>query len=648
MCGIAGFWKTKGLRADEARIAIDRMADCMRHRGPDDRGTFIDHEVGIALGFRRLAILDLTPLGHQPMMSADGRYFMVFNGEIYNHHTLRTTLEAEGVSFRGRSDTEVLCEAVAHWGIVRAFKQSAGMFAVAIWDSQRRELTLVRDRIGIKPLYVYSEDGLVSFASELKALQEGPTFSAALNMEALSQYSDLLYVPGPQSIYRHVQKLPAGTFVTISDPIATLPEPRVYWSLAEVASAGRLTGGILSASEGQSLLERALETSVAEHMEADVPLGAFLSGGIDSSLVVALMTRARTSSVKTFTVQFDDSAHDESPYAEAVAAHLKTDHTTIPLKGDDALDFIPTLCEYYDEPFADSSQIPTLMVCAAAKRHVSVVLTGDGGDELFGGYNRYLYGARVMPRLGRTPTIIRRAAARMLDAISESSLDRLHQAVVTLFPGLPQERLVGQKIKKLSRLMRASDDASRYQALVSAELLAHRQIEEHVNASAIKGTFALYGNASLMDRMLLSDQLAYLPDNQMTKVDRASMATSLEARVPLLDHRVIEVSWKLPQSSLIENGLTKAPLRKLLYRMVPQNLIDRPKTGFSVPLVRWLRGPLRPWVEECLSESNLAHSPLDRRAVRGTWMAFLNGRDGLAASVWTSLMFESWRRRWIA
>jgi asparagine synthase (glutamine-hydrolysing) len=646
MCGIAGFWQAGGMRDDAARTALEAMTRCIAHRGPDDEGMYIDAERGVALGFRRLAIIDLTPLGHQPMQSPQGRYWITFNGEIYNHHELRNELVNAGIRFRGRSDTEVLCAGLEVWGIRATFERAAGMFGVAIWDTQERALTLVRDRIGIKPLYVASVNGVVSWGSELKSIMTGPRSDRTIDTDALSEFTSLLYFPGPRTVFRHVTKLPPGSMLTVRDPSQPLASCERYWNVEEVAQRGRLGGHALDAEEGQARLDDLLQKVTAEHLESDVPLGAFLSGGIDSSLVVALMTKVSRAPVKTYTIAFDSAEHDESAHAEAVARHLGTDHVTIPLRGSDALDDVAGLADWYDEPFADSSQLPSLLVCRAARRHVTVVLTGDGGDELFAGYNRYRYGAGLFPRLDRVPGAVRSTMGSVLGALPAAGIEAVYGVARALPLGVPEERLVADKTRKLGRLLSAADDEARYLLLLSAER------PEGVTAApkpwAFDRAFRKPAPATLLDRMLLADQLGYLPDNQMTKVDRASMAASLEARVPLLDHRVIELSWQLPVESLLAGGRSKAPLRHELYKHVPRTLIDRPKTGFSVPLAQWLRGPLRPWAEEHFSPSAMSASPLDARRVRDTWARFLSGHDGYASSVWASLMFESWRARWLS
>ena len=647
MCGIAGFWQVGGMREEEARDALGAMTRCIAHRGPDDDGAFVEAQHGIALGFRRLAIIDLTPLGHQPMRSPQGRYWLTFNGEIYNHHDLRRELTALGVRFRGRSDTEVLCAGLEVWGIRETFMRAAGMFGVAIWDTEKRSLSLVRDRIGIKPVYVASIDGVVSYGSELKSIMAAPRFSSALDMEAIDEYASMLYIPGPRTVFSKVTKLTPGSILTVHDPSLPLPEPVPFWSVEDIARRGRLGGSALDEAQGQQQLEALLLSVTSEHLESDVPLGAFLSGGIDSSLVVALMTQVSRAPVKTYTIAFDSAQHDESAHAEAVAKHLGTEHITITLRGADALDEVTTLVESYDEPFADSSQLPSLLVCRAARQHATVVLTGDGGDELFAGYNRYRYGATLFPKLDRVPAMARAGAGAVMKAIPAAGVEGLYSIARALPLGVPEERLIADKVRKLARLMSAESDQDRYRLLVATDQLSSSK-SRNDSPWALQSAFADSTPATLLDRMLLADQLGYLPDNQMTKVDRASMAAGLEARVPLLDHRVVELAWKLPVGSLLAGGQSKAPLRAILYKHVPRPLIDRPKTGFSVPLVEWLRGPLRPWAEECFTLSALAGSPVDHKAVRATWTRFLAGNDSFAGSVWASLMFESWRQRWLS
>ncbi len=645
MCGIAGLWQAGGIREADGIAAAQRMADAMAERGPDDSGTFVDDAHGVAFGFRRLAIIDLTPLGHQPMSSPGGRFTIVFNGEIYNHHELRDRLVAEGVTFRGRSDTEVLCAGFERWGVAETLRQAAGMFAIGAWDCERRVLTLARDRIGIKPLYVYSEHGYVSFGSELKVLQAGPRYRRAVDEQARDAFLSLLYVPGPATILQGVTKLPPGTLVEISDPEAPLPSPQPFWSIRSIAEQGRMGGHVMADHEVLPAVERLLSHVVAEHMESDVPLGAFLSGGIDSTTVVSLMQRVSSRPVRTFTVQFDDPVHDEAPHAAAIAAHLGTDHTTIPLNGAAALDLVPQLAGIYDEPFADASQLPSLLVSAAARRHVTVVLTGDGGDEFFAGYNRYLYGARLLRRIDAIPGPLRRAAGRALGAVPAGSIDRAARLATGWRPGLAKYRLLEEKFRKFARLLSRDSVPERYHALVAT---GNAPEARAVLPSAIAQAFGMsQARPNLLDQMLLADQLSYLPDNQMTKVDRASMACSLEARVPLLDHRVAELSWRLPSDWLVRDGVSKWALRAVAYQHVPRALLDRPKTGFSVPLASWLRGPLRPWVESLREAARQDGTPEERASIDASMQRLLAGFDDAAPSVWAYATFASWRSRWL-
>jgi len=648
MCGIAGFWQAGGMRARDADDAVRRMADTLAHRGPDDAGTYVDEAAGVALGFRRLAIIDLTPLGHQPMGSESGRFQIVFNGEIYNHKELRESLRQEGATFRGRSDTEVLCNGFERWGVADTLRRACGMFGIAAWDTERRILSLARDRVGIKPLYVYSQPGFVSFASELQALAAGPRFARALDYTALQEYLELLYVPGPRTIWERVHKLTPGTIVEIADPAVDVPAAEAFWSVEAVARAGRMGGTTMDDDQALPEIERVLEEAVTGHLESDVPLGAFLSGGIDSTTVVALMQRRSARPVRTFTIRFDDPVHDESHDAAAIARHLGTDHTTIPLAGTDALELVPQLARLYDEPFADASQLPSLLVSQAARKHVTVVLTGDGGDELFAGYNRYRYGVQSFGRIDAVPAVVRHALSRVIDAAPAGSIDRAVARTGVLVPAAKRLRLAEEKARKLSRMLRSRNQADRYLGLVSTVNRDVGRLPDTALPLALRQAFErVPAGASLLDRMLLADQLSYLPDNQMTKVDRASMAASLEARVPLLDHRVLELSWRLPASWLLRGNISKWALREVAYRHVPRSLLDRPKTGFSVPLGPWLRGPLRAWAEPLLDPAAVRNGPLDATHVAGMFRRLLSGHDDSALAVWACLQFESWRRTWL-
>ncbi len=555
--------------------------DCSdSHRGPDDSGVWANQEAGIALGFRRLSIIDLSELGHQPMRSASGRFILVFNGEVFNHNELRRELEAAGDRFRGHSDTEVILAAFDRWGIDAAVRRFVGMFAIAVWDGVGRELTLIRDRLGIKPLYIYWQRGLLTFGSELKALLAGPEFDRNLDPVAVTAYLRHLYVPAPRSVYLRTLKLLPGHLLTVSDVDVPLPASRAYWSVEDAARQGLAEQFSGTDEEAIDAFDNLFTEAVRLRLEADVPLGALLSGGIDSSAVVATMQSLVTRPVKTFTIGFDQAEHDESAYARRIAAHLGTDHTELRVTADDALAVVPRLPEIFDEPLADPSQIPTYLVSALARRSVTVALTGDGGDELLAGYNRYLYGETLIRRAGHWPRSLRRLTAFGLGSLAPESWNRVHEALSPFLPRQGQTRLAGTKLRKVGDLLSADTEASRYLSLMSAwqapALLLTNGREEPSPAERI-----LAGDlpGSLLDRMMLADQTTYLPDDLLAKVDRASMAVSLEVRVPLLDHRLVEFSWRLPRRHKLRGRSGKWLLRQALYRHVPAGLVEREKVG---------------------------------------------------------------------
>jgi asparagine synthase (glutamine-hydrolysing) len=649
MCGFAGILTTTGASRDELTDRASCMSGSIVHRGPDDSGVWVDERAGVALGFRRLAILDVSPHGHQPMYSASGRFVIVFNGEVYNFTELRRDLESHGHQFRGHSDTEVILAAFEQWGIRSAVRRFVGMFAMAVWDGQRRELSLIRDRMGKKPLYVYREQGLITFASELKALVAGPSFDRTIDRDALGSYFRYLYVPAPQTIFRRAQKLPAAHVLTVADANVPLPAPEPYWSLQDAARDGVRRLFVGSETDAVDELDRLLEEAVRCRLRSDVPLGALLSGGIDSSTIVALMQAASSRPVKTFTIGFAEDAFDESHHAAEVASHLGTDHTELLLTGDDARGMIPRLAEIFDEPFADPSQLPTLLVSQLARRQVTVALCGDGGDELFGGYNRYVYGTRVLPRVHRIPLAARRLIGAGLGRIPAATWQRASHAATALVPGISDQR-IGEQIHKLGNLMTAGSTGQMYRSLLSA--WQHpEQLVSGVVASADQTGAILDGHepGQLLDRMMLADQMMYLPDDLLAKVDRASMAVSLEVRAPILDHRVVEFSWRLPSALKIRGPLGKWILRQVLYRRVPQGIVERPKMGFSVPIDRWLRGPLRAWAEGLLPTCESAGDGLlNTAAVQKTWMDLQQGRRPAGAALWAVLMFQAWKARWQA
>jgi asparagine synthase (glutamine-hydrolysing) len=646
MCGFAGLLSTAGFGADELADHAGRMAGSLAHRGPDDSGVWKDAQAGVAFGFRRLSIIDLSPHGHQPMASGSGRFVAVFNGEIYNFRELRRDLEGYGHRFRGHSDTEVLLAAFEQWGIAASIGRLAGMFAIAVWDADRRELSLVRDRLGKKPLYVYSEPGLITFGSELKALLAGPSFDRTIDRAALASYLRYLYVPAPKSIFERTIKLPAAHVLTIADAARPLPASRPYWSLRDVARNGLAQPLDVPDANAVNELDELLSDAVRRRMYSDVPLGALLSGGIDSSTVVALMQEASTRPVKTYTIGFAEEEFDEARHAACVARHLGTDHTELLLTGEDAQALIPRLPEIFDEPFGDPSELPTLLVSQLARRHVTVALSGDGGDELFGGYNRYVYGTRVLPRVNRVPAAVRQLVAAGMGCVPETAWNRL-SSLGSVVPGLPSTR-VGERVNKLGHVMSAASEGDMYRSLLSA-WQQPEGVVMNCGTADDENERILHGSdpPHLLDRMMLADQTTYLPDDLLAKLDRASMAVSLEVRAPLLDHRVVEFSWRLPRSLKLRGDAGKWILRQVLYRRVPKELVERPKMGFSVPIDRWLRGPLRAWAEGLLSRAELerdgllAPDPIVR-----TWQELQSGRRPAGPALWAVLMFQAWRTRW--
>src|SRR5262245_61391236 len=649
MCGLTGLFQKRGAGEDELFHRVGVMAATLAHRGPDDAGRWAEAEAGLAFGFRRLAIIDLSPNGHQPMSSSHGRYTMVFNGEVFNHRELRRELEGTGATFRGHGDSEVILAAFERWGVEPAVKRFVGMFAIAVWDAQRRELTLIRDRLGIKPMFVYAEPGYVSFASELRALRAGPRFDDALDIEAVTAYLRYLYVPAPATVFRRARKLLPGHLLTISDPDAPLPESRPYWSVDEVARTVASMRCDLTDVDAVEEFDRLLTEAVRLRMEADVPLGALLSGGVDSSTVVAVMQGAASERVRTFTIGFDQPEHDESAHAREIARYIGTNHTELRVDGRDALALVPHLPEILDEPLADPSYIPTYLVCRLARRHVTVALTGDGGDELFAGYNRYIAGSRVISRTSRWPRGLRRLAATGIRGLSPEKWDRLHGALTPVLSRHARTRLAGHKLRKLGRMLESEGEKAGYRALLSAwhepaELVVGgRERLERSDALFEQGEDRL----DLMERMMLADQGSYLPDDLLAKVDRASMAVSLEARVPLLDHRLVKFSWRLPRRFKVRDGRGKWILRQALYRRVPPALVDREKVGFTVPTADWLRGPLREWASDLLEPSRLTRLGLLRAdPLRQAWNRLCSGDGDDALGLWAALLLTGWQERW--
>jgi asparagine synthase (glutamine-hydrolysing) len=646
MCGFAGLLSAGGFGEDELAAHATRMSERLSHRGPDDGGVWADAGAGIALGFRRLAIIDLSPHGYQPMKSAFGRFVMTFNGEIYNFRELRRELEQKGHWFRGGSDTEVVLAGFEEWGVRPTVERLIGMFSIAVWDVERRELSLIRDRLGKKPLYLYQEPGLITFGSELKALIAGPSFDRTIDRRALASYLKYLYVPSPRTIFERAIKLRPAHMLTIASPWLPLPEPVPYWSLRDAARNGQANPIDLPDAYAINELEGLLADAVQRRMYSDVPLGALLSGGVDSSAVVALMQEVSDRPVRTFTIGFVEEEFNEARHAARVARHLGTDHTELLLTGADAYSLVPRLPEIFDEPLADPSQLPTLLVSQLARQHVTVALCGDGGDELFGGYNRYVYGTRMLPRVKRLPRAIRQGVAAGIAAVPASAWDRFHRVAAAVAPGVAEQRL-GERIHKIGNLMGAGSMGGMYCSLLSAwqqptDLIPDSGSVEDPNEQLL----AQPEPRNLLDRMMLADQTHYLPDDLLAKVDRASMAVSLEVRAPLLDHRVVEFAWRLPRNMKLRDGAGKWALRQVLYRRVPRQLVERPKMGFTVPIDRWLRGALRRWAEPLLGRDALLASGLDPAPVAAAWTDLQQGRRQSGAALWAVLMFQAWKERW--
>ncbi|MGH1367086.1 MAG: asparagine synthase (glutamine-hydrolyzing) [Maritimibacter sp.] len=658
MCGLTGILAPKSGPEPERDATLARMTDRLAHRGPDDRGLWsVDR---IALGHRRLSILDLSEAGAQPMPSACGRFMLAYNGEIYNHLDLRQALAQEGVSpdWRGHSDTETLLEAIAHWGLEATLTRASGMFALALWDAQSQRLSLARDRFGEKPMYWGWAGEDFVFASELKALCAHPNFAKDISPQALAQYLRFAYVPAPFSIYQNVFKLEPGTILQVDgrldqSPRSTPLRPgetegalsiKRYWDLGQTFENGQQRP-YTQESQALGALKDALNGAINRQTLSDVPLGAFLSGGIDSSLIAALMQSQAARPIQTFTIGFDDPGYNEAPFAGEVAKHLGTDHTEIIVTDHDAQAVIARLPTLYDEPFADSSQIPTFLVAQAAKTKVTVALSGDAGDELFGGYNRYTWGPRLWAKLAPLPAPLRGAMAKLLLAVPPQKWDSV-TAFVARSRGRDSLAQTGVKLHKLAHAMRDSrslDDL--YASLVSTwrAPLPLQNMPPSYAQIPLNDPLPKTFDGDAATRMMLRDMMSYLPGDILCKVDRAAMGVSLETRVPLLDPEVVNVAARLPLDMKIREGTGKWALREILYQHVPKSLMDRPKAGFSIPLGAWLRGPLRPWANALLTPKALARSPyLDAEAIGRCWEVHQSGARDLSAQLWTILMFQAW------
>jgi asparagine synthase (glutamine-hydrolysing) len=627
MCGIAGFIDCKQRLGGQATDVLGLMTQSLTHRGPDHAGAWLEPQAGVALGHRRLSILDLSPTGHQPMRSHSGRYTMVYNGEIYNVGKLRGGLD---VPWRGHSDTEVMLAAFDAWGIEKALQSFNGMFALAVWDEKECVLILARDRIGEKPLYYADTPEHFLFASELKAIKKYPLWKGEIDREALGLLVKYNYIPAPYSIYKGVKKLMPGHYLTVKPG-----EPaklHTYWSASQMVQDGLANPLALSDKELVETFDRALKEAVGLRMIADVPLGAFLSGGVDSSAVVALMQAQSVTPVKTYTIGFQQSDYNEAEHAKAVAAHLATDHTELYVTEEEARRVIPKLPSLYDEPFADASQIPTFLVSEMTRRHVTVALTGDAGDELFGGYNRYRI-AGLWQKIALMPAPLRKAAAAMLQSVPVGMYDLLPIAQAS----------IGEKAHKFAGAMGAGSLEALYDRLVSFWDMRDVVIgaEGAYPYGVARGNYP--ESMEPAQWMMASDLVTYLPNDILAKVDRTSMGVSLETRVPLLDTEVMKLAWQLPLESKIRDGRSKWLLRQVLYQYVPPALIERPKMGFGVPIRDWLRGPLRGWAESLLDETRLIREGYFHPApVHRLWREHLSGKKNWQYHLWSVLMFQSW------
>ncbi|HYZ26484.1 MAG TPA: asparagine synthase (glutamine-hydrolyzing) [Geminicoccaceae bacterium] len=656
MCGIVGLFDPDRRFAPHAlRDVVGRMRDSLRHRGPDSAGAWFDADAGLALGHRRLAIIDRSASGQQPMVSPSGRYCIVFNGEIYNFPRLRRELVGLGAELRGRSDTEVLLAAIDQWGLRPTLGRLVGMFAFALWDRQTGTLTLGRDHLGQKPLYFARIGSTFAFASELKAFAAHPDFDPDVDRGALALFLRHQYVPSPHTIWEGVHKLPAGCFLALDLSRGRLPDSDLrdrierHWCARTIAEAGRETDATFADGAALDRLDQLLSRAVGDCMVADVPLGAFLSGGIDSSLVVAMMQKHAARPVRTFTIGFREASFDEAADARRVARHLGTEHTELYLPPSEARAIIPQLPEMFDEPFSDPSQIPTFHVARLAKAHVTVALSGDGADEMFGGYGRYLVAERLRRQAGRMPRALRHTAAALAHALPPAAWDLvLRLAHLQAPPGL-RGHWSGDRVHKLAALLRIDDPDQLYRAVISAfQDPCAMVIGADEPLTAFTDPDSTPQLAEYTERMMYYDTVTYLPDDILVKLDRASMAVSLEARVPLLDHRLVEFALQLPLEAKLQAGRGKWLLRQLFTRYLPAELAERPKQGFAIPLADWLRGPLRDWAEALLDDRRLVDEGfLNARTVRRKWQEHLSGSRNWSNQVWNLLVFQAWQERWL-
>jgi asparagine synthase (glutamine-hydrolysing) len=645
MCGILGFFDPGGVDESGSMALAKRMGDRIAHRGPDDHGEWCDANAGIVLGQRRLSINDLSPAGHQPMQSASGRYVIVLNGEIYNFLELKVDLVRSGYPFKGDSDTEVALAMIEHHGFEESLSQFVGMYAIALWDRDSRRLILARDRLGEKPLYYGRLGHAFVFASDLNALRAMPTWSATIDPDSLGLMMQHFYIPAPHTIYKEFKKLLPGSYLPIDAANAELDrEPVRYWSAADIAVESMRMRQPMDPEFAVDELDSLLRQTIRDKMISDVPLGAFLSGGIDSSTVVALMQAESSNKVKTFSIGFGEPEFNEAHEAKRVAAHLDTDHTELYVSAEQAQSVIPNLPAMYSEPFADSSQIPTFLVSALARQQVTVALSGDGGDELFGGYTRYLLAETIWNKFNRLPKSLRSIVGKLAGAVSPNQIDKLVDPIKPFMPERLRYKQFGNKVHKVASICQSNDSAAVYKSLIS---MWSRPSQVVIGAQDVDMLAALptviQTLPNFTERMMLTDLLSYLPGDILAKVDRASMQESLEVRVPFLDHRVVEHSWRVPFDLKVRGTDGKWLLKQVLYKYVPQELIDRPKMGFGVPIEDWLRGPLRDWAENLLDEKRLREDGFFYPAeVRSTWLQHLSGKADWQHLLWPILMFQAW------
>ncbi|MGC5327273.1 asparagine synthase (glutamine-hydrolyzing) [Brevibacillus sp. SYSU BS000544] len=649
MCGFAGIVNYNKTFSNSSLTAVlKQMTDAINYRGPDGEGYWVDESLGIGLGHRRLSIIDLSSNGHQPIVSQNGRYVMIYNGEVYNHQQLARELDSLGYQRKGHSDTEIILACFEAWGIDQSIQRFVGMFAIALFDRKEATFTLIRDRMGEKPLYYGFVGENFIFASEIKAFQVFPGFKGTIDRDAIASYIRYNYVPSPQTIYQHIKKLPPGTYLQVSIIDQTVPEPTVYWSIHSILE--KRQAGLETIDEGEAILqlEALMQQSIRQQMIADVPIGAFFSGGVDSTSIVAMMQSLHSKPIKTFTIGFTDEDYNEAIFAKRIVEHLRTDHTELYINHQELMDVIPHIAHISDEPFSATSIIPTFLVSRLARQSVTVSLSGDGGDELFGGYNRHLWGNRIWEKVNRIPKGVRHATAAGMKMVPQELWNVVYNKLSPILPLSWNVTLPGEKVTKLAAILTEDSLNSIYVNLVSNWKDGNGIVQGASKPlqSAIINDQDWVRVTNPSEKMMVMDLISYLPDHILVKVDRASMNVSLESRAPFLDHRIVEFAWSLPIEMKIREGIGKWILRQILYKYVPEKLINRPKTGFSVPIGRWLRGPLREWAEDLLDEGKLQRDGFfDPKPIRTKWAEHIQGKRDWHNDLWAVLMFQAWFER---